>query len=166
MSIFELLADCRYCWHSKNLLLLSLWSCARHLLSWMYGFMSYSSLMDLTENQIKSFTDSRKTLQRFFSLKNKAYFRSFNLNHSILVFYVFFVVVVVLVSVEIEIQMATVTKKGTQCSVHLSTIDNSDFLSFLVKDHSHQCFCWQHTSPLVEWARTGFKTRGFTTATF
>lgn len=52
--------------------------------------MPYSLLMDLTEKQVKFFTDSGKTLRRFFSPKNKAYFRSFNLNHSISVFYGFF----------------------------------------------------------------------------
>lgn len=85
--------------------------------------------MDLTEKQVKSFTDPRKTLQRFFSLKNKAYFRSFYLNNFHISFLWFFVLVV---SVEIKTQMvAIVTKKDTQYSVHLSTIDKPQIFSLV-----------------------------------
>lgn len=92
--------------------------------------MPYSLLMDLTEKQVKFFTDSGKTLRRFFSPKKKAYFRSFNLNHSISVFLWFFFVAVV--SVEIKTQMvATVTKKDTQYSAYLSTIDKPQIFSLI-----------------------------------
>lgn len=85
----------------------------------------------LTEKQIKSCTDSRKTVQRFFffsSPKYKAYFRSFNPNYSMSFFHVFFF----LVSIEIKNHMAaTIAKKVTQYSVQLSTIDMPQIFSLI-----------------------------------